>query len=345
MKHLDTPNSPHSLTPQTPQSQLYVRLRTAYASSASSRSASYDFAKSDYYICMVADTGTRILWRLGESIEHTPTKYYVYPPEDYAKWARICIGIIRHYNRGWADGFHYGIRYWEIWKEPEGGGGLMWNGTEEQYYDLYRVAAPIIKAFDPTLRIGGYAAAQVKAMPHFFERFLGMCAEERLPHDFFSWHSYNDDPDLVLELSRYVREGLDRHGFAETESRFNEWNFFDARWETLFLPGSEYYRRDLFERAKGEQGASYAAAVLAVLQDCPVDEANYYDGQPSAMWCGLFDYYGVPTKTYYAFRQFNELRHYARRAEATCSEDGVYVCAGVNGTFGEAAKLAALRLP
>lgn len=295
--------------------------------------ASYDFAKSDYYIRTVIETGAKIVYRLGESIEHTPDKYYVYPPADYAKWAQICIGIIRHYNQGWANGFRYGIEYWEIWNEPDGAGPRMWNGTVEQYYDLYRVVAPILKGFDPSLKIGGYAAALVKVIPDFFPNFMKMCAEEKLPLDFFSWHSYNDNPELVREISTFVRERLDSYGYTKTESHYNEWSFFDADWTAIFVPGNEHYRRDMFERGKGTQGASYSAAVLSLMQDLPIDAANYYDGQPSALFCGLFDYYGVPMKTYYAFQRFGELLRYEHRAHAACGEPGIYLCAAA--TTGE----------
>jgi hypothetical protein len=55
---------------------------------------------------------------LGASIEHGEKKG-TYPPQDYAKWARICEHIILHYTKGWANGFHYDITYWEIWNEPD----------------------------------------------------------------------------------------------------------------------------------------------------------------------------------------------------------------------------------
>jgi len=290
---------------------------------------SYDFSRSDAYVRIIVDTGARIVWRLGESIEHTPVKYYVHPPADYDQWAEICLGIIRHYNDGWADGFHYGIAHWEIWNEPEGGGGMMWSGTAEQYCGLYRTAARAIKAYDPNLKVGGYGAAKPREELAFFERFLAMCRDERLPLDFYSWHLYTSDPQDIKALSLFVREKLDGYGFRETASHYNEWNFFDADWATLFLPGNEHDRRGLFERGKGAAGASFAAAALLQMQDCPIDAANYYDGQPSALFCGLFDYYGVPQKTYYAFKAFHELCLHPARVEAA-ADAGVYVGCGRN---------------
>ena len=75
--------------------------------------------------------------------------------------------------------------------------------------------------------------------------------------------------------------------------------------------------------------------------DCPVDVANYYDGQPSALFCGLFDYYGVPQKTFYAFKAFRELLDCPERVkvEVSPSAKGVYGLAAVNRSVQEAAIL------
>ena len=61
---------------------------------------SYEFAATDDYLTAIVQAGSPILYRLGESIEHTPRKYRVHPPADFAKWAEICCGLIRHYKIG-----------------------------------------------------------------------------------------------------------------------------------------------------------------------------------------------------------------------------------------------------
>lgn len=299
-----------------------------------SEPSSYDFATTDEYIRTVAETGARIVYRLGVSIEHTKEKYYVGPPEDFAKWAQICIGIIRHYNQGWANGFRYNIEYWEIWNEPDkpvGKTNLMWGGTWEQFYELYGVAAKAIKQFDPSLKVGGYGATSVK-VKKFMDEFLAYCRDHEVPLDFFSWHIYGADLQRFADESRYARQELDRYGFPQAESHLNEWNYFDGDFKTIWLPGNEFVRRGVFERQKSNVGASFAAAVLTLLQDLPVDAANYYDGQPTALFCGLFDYYGVPQKTYYAFDAFRRLCEHPIRVEANPAPSitGVYSLAGTN---------------
>ncbi|WP_167859461.1 GH39 family glycosyl hydrolase [Paenibacillus cymbidii] len=300
---------------------------------------SYDFTRSDTYIGKILATGAQILFRLGESIEHTPHKYYVHPPADFERWAQICVGIIRHYNFGWADGFHYNIAYWEVWNEPDVSNARMWSGTMEQYFELYRVTARAIKQLDPALKVGGPAAAAADS--ELAQAFLQMCRDRQLPLDFFSWHVYTIDPERIRQMASYVRHQLDAFGFAATESVFDEWNYMDSSlWSVIFEPGSEYMRKEMFERSKGVEGASFAAAVLTMLQECPVDQANYYDAQPHALFCGLFDYYGVPQKAYYAFDAFNRLAQFPHRVEAAPCEgaQGLYCCAAVNDD-GEAAVL------
>lgn len=301
--------------------------------------ASYDFSRTDEYIRSVLATGAKIVYRLGESIEHTKVKYYVHPPADMEKWARICVNIIRHYNEGWANGFHHGIQYWEIWNEPDNPDrNCMWSGTPEQYYELYRIAATAIKRHDPTLKVGGQAATMVN-LP-FTERFIAYCRAHRLPLDFFTWHTYADDPGEILNNALTARKLLDEAGFADTESHLNEWNYMRADeganenlWLRLWKPGGETLRRSLFERQKNEEGASFAAAVFAMLQDAPVDEACYYDGQPNELFSGLFDSYGVPQKTFRVFEQFQEMCAYGKRIGLTISESAV----GLYG-FGVAAE-------
>src|SRR5205807_9379097 len=65
----------------------------------------------------------------------------------FDKYAAIARHIVMHYNRGWAKGFHYHIRYWEIWNEPDLG-KVFWAGTAQQYYELYAKLARAVKSAD-----------------------------------------------------------------------------------------------------------------------------------------------------------------------------------------------------
>ena len=137
---------------------------------------SYDFTFTDKLITSLIENNVKPFFRLGETIEndYNTKAYYIYAPKDYEKWARICEHIIRHYNEGWADGFHYGIEYWEIWGEPEGHKhgqhGPLWIGTKEEFFRLYEVTSNHLKkCFGDSIKIGGYSTCDFAMFDAFYE--------------------------------------------------------------------------------------------------------------------------------------------------------------------------------
>ncbi len=307
---------------------------------------SYRFGPTDDYLRAITNVGSRIVYRLGESIEHAKRKRYVHPPADPQKWARICLGIIRHYNEGWADGHRFGIDYWEIWNEPENQ-PAMWTGTAQQYYELYAVTANAIRSRWPKLKVGGPSlghqgvARQGRLEPSDFLRgFIGHVRQSGAPLDFFSWHGYTDDPDFFARQAIAIRAFLDREGFSRTESHLNEWNYLpDRDWRPMLSAQGEQRER-WYARQGGVEGAAFVTATLISLQDAPVDVANFYsaDNQPF----GLFSLHGAPKKTFEAFRLFRTLLATpSRAADLATASPGVWRLAGVGAKGDRAAVLIA----
>ena len=306
---------------------------------------SYDFRLTDEYLAAVHKTGAEPIYRLGESIEHTGVKRYVYPPEDMEKWAEVCIGIIRHYNEGWANGFHYNIRYWEIWNEPENR-PAMWSGTDEDYLRLYRIAATAIKKQFPSVRVGGPAVGasgsfiKGEFLPtEFTAHFLTMCRKENVPLNFFSWHCYTADPSELIARSWAIRRLLDSKGFTETESHLNEWNFLPGNsWKPITKLGTPSDRELFYANMAGAQGAAFIATALLELQDAPVDVCNLFHGEVGSF--GLFTEQGVPLKAYHALSAFHALLKTPRRVETQGAAAGkLGFVAGLSNDGREAAML------
>lgn len=276
-----------------------------------SRPESYDFRRTDDYIQSIVNVGSGILYRLGENIEHTKRKYYVHPPKDPDKWAAICVGIVRHYNEGWANGFHHNIRYWEIWNEPENR-PVMWTGDDEQYVKLYVATAKAIKQNFPDVYVGGPASGHLGRMVEnrlepspllnlLFER----CMRENAPLDFFSWHTYTHDPYELVHKSWAVRRYLDEHGFDKTESHLDEWAYLPSgEWCPIPVEDGSIHRK-WFQRQGGAEGAAFAVAALLLLQDAPLDASTYYSADIQGF--GLFDEHGVPKKSFYGLKAFKML--------------------------------------
>ncbi len=288
--------------------------------------ASYDFPMTDRYMGQIREAGTEVFYRLGQSIEHGIKKYGIYPPKDYAKWARICEHIIRHYNEGWANGFHHGIRYWEIWNEPDLGGPeennewktnpLTWGGSEEAFREFYAVAAKHLKKCFPHLKIGGPALCGYEK---WGERFVKAMAAENVPIDFFSWHAYRAAPERIVATARNVRRFLDENGYGKAESILDEWNYV-RNWTEDF----GYNMKTI----GNEKGAAFTLATMISCQNAPVDILMYYDARPGG-WNGLFAPATYePRKGYYPFYLWSKLAACGTQVAAkTEKAKDLYVCA------------------
>ena len=311
--------------------------------------ASYDFAFTDVLLEAMAEYKLAPIFRLGVTIENQMhiKAYRIDPPKDYAKWARICEHVVRHYNEGWANGFHYGIEYWEIWNEPENGPepetNQMWTGTQEQYFELYDVTAKHLKTcFGDTIKVGGYGSCgfggiffdpqkygfDVPARPYdaqrvvrygyhieFFQNFLAYIKEHNSPIDFFSWHSYSD-VEKTLVMEQYVHRTLKEYGYAGLETHLNEWN--NAHGNHNF--GTSY-------------ASASVAAMMCAMQNTHVDMLCYYDSRLQASaYGGLFAPLTYePVCTYYSFYAFGELYALGTQVAACSDDSAVYTLAATDG--------------
>ena len=308
---------------------------------------SYDFRATDEYIAATQATGAEIVYRLGESIEHQKVKRHVHPPRDPARWAAVCAGIVRHYNEGWAGGFRYGIRYWEIWNEPENR-PVMWTGTDAQFLELYKVTAHTLRAEFPGIKIGGagfgyYGKFDGRELQpsEFCGAFLDLCRIESLPLDFFSWHCYTDNPAELTARARAVRRVLDARGFTKTESHLNEWNFLPGNsWDVLSRKATPETRQHAADQMAGSPGGTFLAASLIELQDAPVDVCNFYHGETGGF--GLFTEVGAPTRNYYALLAFAQLLETPKRVGVTGALAGrLAIAAGTDSAKKKASVLVA----
>ena len=302
--------------------------------------ANYDFAFTDHLITALVEANVEPYYRLGITIENQAyiKPYRTSPPKDPAKWARICEHIIRHYTEGWADGFHYTIRYWEIWNEPEVGRQQMWSGTPEEFYNLYDVTAKHLKACFPHLKIGGYAncgftaiaprmelnseTGRVEPVPplpieyntiNFFLGFMEYIKAHNSPIDFFSWHSYVDVTRMVV-MDKWLHEKLKEFGYEGLETHLNEWDPYAQEFGTA-------------------HHSAEVAAMLLAMQNGYVDLCCIYDMRTTnSPYCPLFDIRThKPIHAYYSMVAFNTLYQLGTQVEAVSDNERVYAVAASDG--------------
>lgn len=284
---------------------------------------SYDFACTDEYILVTLEADTKTFFRLGQKIEHYIKKYGIYPPADFHKWAVVCEHIIRHYTKGWANGFKLDMPYWEIWNEPDLDAEdnpykRTWAGTKAQFYDLYEVTAKHLKKCFPELKIGGPALA---GWVEWAEDFINEMSARNVPIDFFSWHIYCTEPSQIVNASNLYREKLDKAGYTETESILNEWNYVQG-WM-----GEEFIYS--IEKICGLKGAAFIMACMSEAQRTSIDMLMYYDARP-CVFNGMWDFYTLrPFKGYYPFLWYGSF-YDLKEVEYTRDDDEIYVLSGID---------------
>ncbi len=289
----------------------------------------YNFKKTDDYILDILRSGSKISYRLGVDIEHTKNKYHIYPPEDFDKWAKICVNIIRHYNDGWANGYHMNIQYWEIWNEP-GGKDEMWIGDIEQYYKLYETTVKAIKKYDQEIKVG---TAGLGPAWNTGPGLVKYCKEHNLPIDFFPWHLYTSSIKSADTTAYNMRKLLDDNKYKYTKIHLNEWNYYpaDLDWFKL-LKDRVYWKEFALNKIGGMEGAAFTASMLIDMQDLPIDQACYYSGDWTIF--GLFDEYGLVKKPFFAYKAFSMLLNTPNRVKCEKQQlpEGMYAIGGVNSS-------------
>ncbi len=296
--------------------------------------ASYNFTLTDRYIMATLEAGTDVMYRLGISIEHQVPKIHIFPPKDYKKWAEICEHIIMHYNEGWADGYHMGITYWEIWTEPNHcihSDMLMWGSTAEEFAHFYDVAATHLKAKFPNLKIGGPAFSNPDSQ--FVEDFFIELTKDgnHPPMDFFSWHGYICEIEEAERRAKVAEDVLNRYGYSDAESIYDEYNYVKD-WNDMAGADAVIHTN---------KGAAFNAALMCSMQNAHCDMLNYYGN--IGHWNGLFEFKEGSTSRnggsrplvggapFYAFKFFNYLYVRGTQVELSSDDMRLYAIAATDG--------------
>jgi len=107
-------------------------------------------------------------------------------PKDYFKWDELIRRLTAHLVE------RYGIaevRSWffEVWNEPNL--KYFFEGTQDDYFELYDHTARAVKSVDPGLSVGGPATA----CNAWIADFIRFCEANCTPLDFISTHHYPTD--------------------------------------------------------------------------------------------------------------------------------------------------------
>lgn len=254
----------------------------------------YNFKSTDKIVKAIKDVDADIFFRLGYSFN--PKVTYI-PLKEHDKWAEIAKHVIMHYNNGWANGFNYNIKYWEIWNEPNNDIDTFWSGTDTEFYKLYETTAKKIKQYDPSLKIGGPALAidiNRGTGGTFAKGFMNHAKLTNAPLDFFSFHVYPYNPVQPSKMAENARSFLNAAGFPNSvEIVMSEWN----------LGGDTGHKGIMKDLAV----STLAASNYILMQDSEINKAIFYSGNDHGL-LGIFEQFTYTWKKIaYVFKIFKDL--------------------------------------
>lgn len=287
--------------------------------------SSYVWSSFDGKIDSIVNFGFTPYMRLGVNFAAT----FPYPPNDpdrqgFTRFAEICKRTVMHYNQGWAGGKRLGIKYWEIWNEPDSPG--FWKdsatakgiGDSAAFVRMYKTVSDSLKRLDATMKVGGAGilSGTILSKRGWERYFITACRDSKATLDFLSWHLYGAlNPYAVAVYGDYVRGLLDAAGFASAENHISETNIRlgedDAR-----LP----VQTQLINRPKH---TAYLASQLISAQMGKIDKFFVYRG---TTLMNLFSSDTLSGKANYTlsgrgFKAFTELTRFApQRIKADGSE-------------------------
>jgi xylan 1,4-beta-xylosidase len=117
----------------------------------------------------------------------------VTPPKDYDKWRDLVAATLRHWTERYGRS-EVSRWYFEVWNEPNLRGGF-WTGSQQDYFKLYDVTAEAVKSVSPDYRVGGPATAGNA----WITDFISHCADNHVPVDFVSTHTYGVNAGFLDE--------------------------------------------------------------------------------------------------------------------------------------------------
>jgi Glycosyl hydrolases family 39 len=262
---------------------------------------SYDWSKLDRVLDGLRTMGKEALICLSYMPETMSVSGdgRVEPPAKYEEWANLVRATVAHVNVE----RKLGVRYWEVWNEPDQWG--FWQAPYPEYLKLYDVTAEAALAADPTVKIGGPALSYFSTdhIGEFLEHERWNVAMGLGAHvDFISWHSYGYSPHELAANIRRVREILADFPQFNPQIFITEFNVLQGGHGDTSAGG----RTDTVEGAiallssiESMQRERLDRALLFELKDGP-GSTSYW-----GRW-GILTYDGKPKPIYYALKAYQE---------------------------------------
>lgn len=257
----------------------------------------------------------------------------VTPPKDYKKWEDLIRNLTQHFTE------RYGVEevktwYFEVWNEPNLSPGF-WTGTQQDYFKLYQHTAKAVKSVNSEYKVGGPATAGAAWVPET----IAFCAENNVPIDFISTHSYGVKQGFLDEFGT-TGTILNKDEFSVSEDVMNSRKQISAskipnlelhytEWSSSYTPADPFhdsYHSASYILQKLKQVGSAANSMSYWVFTDIFEEAGprftpFHGG------FGLLNTQGIKKPAYFSYAFLNklgetELKNSDKASWATKTKDG-----------------------
>lgn len=238
------------------------------------------------------------------------------PPADYDQWADLIRNLTQHL----VD--RYGlpeVRSWffEVWNEPNL--KFFFDGTQEEYFKLYRSTCLAVKSVDSQLRVGGPATSINAWIPETID----FCKKTNTPLDFVSTHHYpTDDPlwkNSDMPMDEFFAKFADEFGSYErgilykmtlkARQEAGDLPLYYTEWNTsAVLPDhihDEAYSAALVAKTIADNDGLVQNYSFWTFSDLFEEAGQYAESFHGGF--GLQNIYGIPKPTYRLFEMLHRL--------------------------------------
>lgn len=259
-------------------------------------------------------------------------------PKSYEKYYKFIHDfgefLVEHYGKEEIETWKF-----EVWNEPDL--GIFFNGSQKDYFKLYKNAYKALKDVDPKLEVGGPSTSKCKWLKEFAE----YGEKNGCKADFITTHHYvgdafgntfefKDSMSIIKKAHDAKKAGLDiettYEKFFYKKDKYVNWpksmfkkmdkkahdeipNYplYITEWSTMAVYCSPYHDDKVaatfalkyaLEMDDSIAGASYWCA-SDIFEESFIHNKPFYGGY------GIINNVGIPKPVFYAFKLLNNLSH------------------------------------
>jgi len=236
----------------------------------------------------------------------------VTPPHSYDKWGTLIEKLVQHWTERYGSE-EVATWYFEVWNEPNLDG--FWAGSQAEYFKLYDYAARAIKKVNPIYKVGGPATAGAAWIPDM----IAHCADNKIPLDFVSTHSYGVNQGFLDEFgttgtvlakdAMAVSGDVLRNRQEIAQSAMPKLELHYTEWSASYTPADpmhdSYHEAAYILQKIKQSGAAVQSMSYWVFTDIFEEAGPRFEAFHGGF--GLINTQGIKKPAYFAYEFLNKL--------------------------------------